>query len=260
MTPRGSPRAKLLAMCIFTGEVEQVSATQIFARHLDDGRQAIIYAMSVVAPREVAMVLPLPISPLASEHDVEFFDLSGYHDLFDDLAKTFEIPFLDRASDLDLAFEDEPAGTLVVHEVGAFSASFVPTRADFARLDRRFQIPDRVFTKVPAYADFGFAVFQLRADDYLQDIHPMAFAFPTRAPNALYFPTLHVHDGATPPPAATFDHTLYCQRPNPPKTWERSESSVEGDVDLARAKGLIAKGPAYRRTMRGTFVNEDIWG
>lgn len=258
-------------MCIFTGEVEQVSATQIFARHLDDGRQAIIYAMSVVAPREVAMVLPVPIAPggtrtsgssaLSGEHNpVEFFDLSGYHDLFDDLAKTFEVPFHDRHSDLELLFEDEPQGTLVVHEVGAFSASFVPSRADFARLDRRFRIPDRVFTKVPAYADFGFAVFQLRADDYLQDIHPMAFAFPTRAPNALYFPTLHVHDGATPPPAATFDHTLYCQRPTPPKTWERSESAVEGDVDLERAKGLIAKGPAYRRTMRGTFVNEDIWG
>ena len=43
------------------------------------------------------------------------------------------------------------------------------------------------------------------------DVHPIAFEFPTRDPSRLYFPTVHVHDGAY-NDTAGFYHRLYCQR------------------------------------------------
>ena len=58
------------------------------------------------------------------------------------------------------------------HRVGAYDASFVPTASDFARLDPRFRLPDAVRGRVPAYADYGFAVFKLRKGE--AEVHPLA--------------------------------------------------------------------------------------
>lgn len=45
---------------------------------------------------------------------------------------------------------------------------------------------------VPVSND-GFAVLKLRAGNL--HAHPMAFSFPRRTDRALFFPTLHIHDG-----------------------------------------------------------------
>lgn len=54
-----------------------------------------------------------------------------------------------------------------------------------------------------------------------QEVHPMAFRFPTRMPETLFFPTVHVHDGEYHETAA-FDHTLYCQNKSDVREWEKS--------------------------------------
>jgi hypothetical protein len=64
--------------------------------------------------------------------------------------------------------------------------------------------------RVPAYADWGFAVFQLAPTKGLASVHPMAFDFPTREPSRLFFPTVHVHDGQL-HAEAEFAHQLYAQ-------------------------------------------------
>ena len=61
--------------------------------------------------------------------------LSG--DFFDDLDRPFSVRSFAIGSSGDLSLGEEP---LVVHAVGAFDASFVPRRKDFARLDKRFRI------------------------------------------------------------------------------------------------------------------------
>ena len=99
---------------------------------------------------------------------------------------------------------------LVVHEVGSFEASFVPTRRDFSRLDQRFRLPDDVWQALLGYDDWGFAVFKLGPMSRLTGVHPMAFEFPQRDPDRLFFPAVHVHNGRV-EPWATFDHRLYCQ-------------------------------------------------
>jgi hypothetical protein len=48
-------------MCCFSRPVISVSATNIFARAAEDGRQFLVYSMTLNAKDDLAMVLPLPV-------------------------------------------------------------------------------------------------------------------------------------------------------------------------------------------------------
>lgn len=74
-------------MCIFSGKVEEVGDTKIFAR-LQDDLQYLVYEMSVNTSKDVAMILPLPVS--SHEEDVvKFINLKDYPQFFKDLEKSF---------------------------------------------------------------------------------------------------------------------------------------------------------------------------
>jgi hypothetical protein len=245
-------------MCCFSGPVEDVSGTRIFAR-LDGQRQALVYQMQFSATADLAMVLPLPTPAGSAEDALEFVDLSGYEDLFDDLWSGFPQP---RSLSRGRGPNSDSFGELEVVQVGSFEASFVPTLADFERLDARFRLDAGVWDALPQYADWGFAVFKLRSQDH--SVHPMALWFPTRQPEAVFFPTVHIHDGGV-HARARFDHTLYCQLP-PQRhggtgfagTWQESDDVARGFVDTERAAGLVAGGDhVYLRTLRGSLENRD---
>jgi hypothetical protein len=189
-------------MCCFSGRVAHVGGTNIFARRMG-ARQALVYSMNVELDDAVAMVLPLPVAR-AAEDALAFVDLSGYASFFKDLAAAFPQPQSRGAPGL-LAARGAPA-KLQVHDVGDFIASFAPSPADLERLDERFRISPALFAARPEYRDWGFAVFQLkprrrsfwRRREGAQTIHPMAFTFESRQPDALFFPMVHVHDGTVP--------------------------------------------------------------
>ncbi|HEY1122323.1 MAG TPA: hypothetical protein VGE67_12015 [Haloferula sp.] len=131
---------------------------------------------------------------------------------------------------------------------------------DFERLDPRFRLPVETWTALPAYADHGFAVFKLRAGE--QEVHPMAFTFPTRHPDTLFFPTVHIHDGKV-HPEEDFDHELYCQVPRtglPQMTrWQESERLALTFCKPGKAAQLIVPDShIYRRSLVGKMKNEDI--
>jgi hypothetical protein len=164
----------------------------------------------------------------------------------------------------DLAAVAAPA-KLEVHEVGDFEASFVPRAFDFERLDARFRLPRAVWDALPAYADWGFAVFKLRNKTRRKkhappaEFHPMAFVFPRRDPSALFFPTVHVHDGAV-HPSAKFDHALYAQPGGAhepiPHTWERSIGPASA---FTKPTELVdAAAPVFRYAIRGEGLNRDV--
>src|SRR5690606_9221760 len=73
-------------MCCFSGVIERVSATSIFARKLG-GEQLLVYSMTLATSRDVAMILPLPIDRARSAPPVRFLDLQGYPELFTDLGR-----------------------------------------------------------------------------------------------------------------------------------------------------------------------------
>ncbi|MBS2019379.1 MAG: hypothetical protein JST00_41335 [Deltaproteobacteria bacterium] len=263
-------------MCCFSRPVRFVGGTRIFARAIEgDGgepRQILAYAMNVEIDEEVAMVLPLPVPPRPSDDAVTFLDLEGYDRFFLDLEDAFPPDYatMPQAKGGFRGFGAPEKPRLVVHDVGRFEASFVPHRDDFARLDPRFRMPERVWDRMPAYADWGFAVFRLAPKKRgllsfgasRERIHPMAFSFPRRDEKSLFFPTLHVHDGGSVPERAAFDHMLFCQADGVLEAtlpWTASPKALGANVDGARSRGVIdpARG-GMRQSLGGEAPNEDV--
>lgn len=187
-------------MCIFTGPVERVAKTCIFAR-ADGGDQILAYQMDFETRQDVAMVLPLPVPQGAGDDALRWIDLSGYPRMFHDIETEYR-------SYCRSFGEPASAHTLPVVTLGSYDASFVPNTAAFSRLDERYRLGDNIWDQLRCYADFGFAVFKLRPG--AGTLHPMAFRFPRRDSARVFFPTMHVHDG-TVAATAGFDHCLYVQ-------------------------------------------------
>jgi hypothetical protein len=247
-------------MCCFSGQVKSVSATSIFARSENDGRQTLVYAMHLAAEREVAMVLPLPVAPGTGEAGVRFVDLSGYEGFFADLHQAWPQPRAKETAGVATPGPAPASAPLQVVEVGAFEASFVPTIADFARLDERFRLPAGAWEALPGYRAHGFAVFKLKAGR--RTVHPMAFSFPRADRRALFFPTVHIHDG-TVRLKAEFDHRLYAQlAPGDDVAlagWQESPEPLGRHVDIASAKGLVdPEAHGYVREYHGLLDNRDV--
>lgn len=234
-------------MCCFSGTVSRVANTRIFARPTDHGTQFIVYQMEYSAAQDLAMILPLPTPPNTDENELRFIDLSAYPQFFQDLDKGFPV------SRSVPTLGDSPQNTsLKVQRVGSFDASFVPSRADFARLDARFRIEDSLWDQLPEYHDYGFAVFQLRADAHT--VHPMAFEFPTRDAQ-VFFPTVHIHNGKV-DADEYFDHDLFCQAH---VGWMRSYDNAQSFMNIKLAQGIVTPDKRVERlTVRGVHPNSDI--
>lgn len=207
-------------MCCFSQPVQFVADTRMFARREGD-RQYLVYQMSFQSAEPNAMILPIPVALPAAQESVRFISLKACPTFFDDLNLLF--PILQKVSRSASRSRSipEPQGYLPVESVGDFVASFVPTMADFSRLDPRFVIKQEVWHKIPAYTDYGFVVFQLDApSDRLATVHPMALTFRTRLSDDLFFPTIHIHDGQV-HDKEMFDHQFYWQgqKPMAPSGW-----------------------------------------
>jgi len=243
-------------MCCFSGPVEDVAATRIFARMASPGRQILAYEMVFAAADPVAMILPIPTLSHSIEDAVRFISLEEYPSLFVDLYEAFTWP---DGRPRSAATKSAPAPQLAVHTVGDFVASFVPTLADFARLDPRFRIPSGTVDRVPGYGDYGFVVFQLRATTGRSRVHPMAFEFSTRDAERLFFPLLHVHDGEL-HAEANFDHVLYAQGLRTHRLFEHGSRPLKRSLSSPHAKLVVdLNTPLSRREMVGTLPNRDEW-
>ena len=256
-------------MCCFSRPIKHVSATQIFARRLEGDLQALVYSMNVAMSEELAMVLPIPVVPGGPEDALRFVDLSAYPTFFADLRRAFPERLMQAKSPRLLASARQGEQKLVVHDVGDFVASYVPSPKDFARLDERFRLQPEVLASREEYADWGFAVFQLKPRRGWfwrvkeQTVHPMAFTFPSRRPRAVFFPTLHVHDGHL-PARARFDHSLYVQSEDPVLTrtfgFEESIAPLGDVMDTARTAGLVdGAARAYKQGLHTELTNQDRW-
>jgi len=217
--------------------------------------------MTFSSEEDLAMVLPLPVLPGIDEDAVAFINLDTYPRFFKDLNSLFPVP-RSRAQPPATSFMSL---ALVVHSVGIYEASFVPTIADFSRLDPRFRLPDGVWDALPDYANYGFAVFKL-AGGAQRKVHPLALSFPTRHPDTLFFPTLHIHDGQV-HRHAHFDHVLYCQptRLNLSKAmhsaiqpWSRSPEPASQGVAVHQTQGLVdGDHHVFKRALIGQLENRD---
>lgn len=245
-------------MCMFSHKVESVTNTKIFARDSVSPLQFLVYEMQFSAAEDLAMILPIPVPKQTPEKAVRFISLEKYPQFFEAMKEGFPSrPFKSKTGGSG-SFGDKTSKLEVV-EFGSFEASFVPTIADFARLDERFRLPAGTWDKLPAYKNFGFAIFKLKKEQ--KTTHPMAFEFPRADPRQLFFPTVHIHDGVV-HPKADFDHTLYAQfgmgHRFAAQLWTESPQPAGMFMDVPKSQGLIdTNGHAYKRVIRGERKNED---
>ncbi len=252
-------------MCCFSGPIRDVSATRIFARWIpvSEGQpfhQCVVYQMNFAADRDLSMILPIPVPPASPEKAVQFIDLSRHEDFFQKLNQLFPVVRTFARAPSAAREAAGSQGKLEVVSVGSFEASFVPTVKDFSRLDERFRLPTQVWDELPAYKNWGFAVFKLKKDAHT--VHPMAFTFPRASvEKGLFLPTVHIHDGKV-HARADFDHHLYIQYHSNykgPQGWEES-SALPSSQFLTSVKGLIDRSAhVYRKKMHGEFKNADVW-
>jgi len=245
-------------MCCFSRPVTSVSRTRIFARFIGRETQSLAYEMALDTPEDVAMILPLPASQDGRADALAFINLEGYPTLFRDLERAFPPPPMARSFGA-VAAPAAQSGTLVVERVGSFEASYVPTIADFARLDARFRLPEGTWDKLPQYRDYAFAVFKLRRG--ISTVHPMALSFRSALPSTLFFPTVHIHDGQV-HARERFDHVLYAQAwanaTLPVNSWQESPGLARATVEVEKAQGLVwPDGHLYRRQIDGPQKNQD---
>ena len=258
-------------MCCFSRPTE-VSSTQIFARATAPGRQVLVYQMRYAATQPTAMILPLPVATPAKETSVTWKNLKDYAGFFADLQAGFPEKPSSSLFGTKRAAMSVAAAPIEVHEVGDFVASFVPGVDDFSRLDARFSISKDVWAAIPAYADYGFAVFQLK--ELSGAPHPIAFEWETRLRDSLYFPTVHIHDG-TVHANDSFDHVLFFQDAkldaragdydgpasvDPSTKYVRSASKAATFANADRALGALDGDLLVHRTaLSGMLPNKDTF-
>ena len=225
--------------------------------------------MNYESPVKNAMILPIPVRQPVREDSLRFIDLREYAEFFDDLSHGF--PYQRPSFDISCSgpFDAASGRLLDVFNVGNYIASFVPRLADFSRLDARFSLPESTWAKIPQYADFGFAVFQLAAGALKP--HPMAFEF-EMGTKSIFFPTVHIHDGKI-HDAEDFDHILYMQHagfdsrvysyqnsdvPDKSTGLIRSKYAASRFCDLNRCARVVDGNLlVHRRIIRGTHPNQD---
>ncbi len=266
-------------MCIFSQPVIDVSDTNIFARLIENGWQHIVYQMNFESAEDNAIILPLPVAlPSTEDESLEFISLQDYGGFFSDLRKGFPLAPTKSERNPSRSAKGSIDRKLVVHKVGDFIASFVPTQGDFGRLDEQFRIPQKSWDQIPKYADYGFAVFQLA--NRSGKPHPMAFKFHSRlntgdASAQIFFPTVHIHDGEV-HRHEHFDHTLFLQSPSfdeaagdyreRPKLvaddatgYVRSKWNAEEFCDINAAKGILdPQSLVHLKKMKGDLENDDV--
>jgi hypothetical protein len=231
-------------MCCFAQRVKNVANTRIFCRLTDRGSQFLVYQMDYESAVPNAMILPIPTQLPATEDQIQFLNLEAYATFFSDLEsgypqlqnKKLIMPSTSSRTSVDSA-------PLKVHSVGSFVASFVPTIDDFDRLDPQFVIPRSSWEKIPIYHDYGFAVFQLKS--LHGRIHPIALEFPTRMPDQVFFPTVHIHDGEV-HQQEHFDHTLYLQDDR----WDSRVSKYDGPEKRDPSTGFVRSQKVAKHFMK----------
>jgi hypothetical protein len=220
-------------MCCFSRPVKVVANTRIFARLTNKSTQHLVYQMKYESQEPNAMILPLPVSLPARENSLRFIPLDNYPKFFSDLDRGFPVLEEPLSKKMALSRAQPPTDSkLVVHEVGDFIASFVPTVDDFSRLDHQFVIAKETWSKIPTYSDYGFAVFQLKS--LAAEPHPMAFEFESRFPKTIFFPTVHIHDGEV-HEREEFDHLLYLQDP----AFDSAVGAYQGPREVQRSTGFV---------------------
>lgn len=182
-------------MCLISTEIQKVSKTKILvAPNFDKTRQLTVYSNFVNNISDSnAMVLPVPLP-----NSVQFIDLRGYANLFEDCASCFYNPSRSKSLNFSTnsynARDDKP---LEVFNVGSYQVSLAKSLEQISRVDTRvFKLSSGLKQTLEMFyyqPYWGFIICKLAkgAESY----HPFGYSHDI-IDNKIYIPTRHYHQEA----------------------------------------------------------------
>ena len=176
-------------MCIIQGLVKEVSKTKIMVAPLAHHRQLTVYAnkVSMGNTQYRAMILPFPCSK------GEFFDLSVYPELFDDLNMMCWPQVKSNSYSYSDGAQASCNNSLAVVQVGSYHASIVPTLSDFSRINTQvFSLDTKVKDFLQTYYPTGYSFMVCQLDEN-KEYHPFGYIHDTLPSGQLFIPTMHYH-------------------------------------------------------------------
>ena len=240
-------------MPVFSQRPDGIAELTLFGCTLQ-GRQSLALSLRISAATDIGLIVPVPIAPGAAESEVRLLSTDGSQSLFESLASGFS-PATGRPHRRD-ADEEAAPRTVRYAAAQAMRAVYVPSIADFDRVAAHLRLPEAALASRPEYASYGFYVFELPAGQNVR-IVPMGFDFPTRHPEAVYFPTWY-GDPTWMPDEGHRDITVYTQF-GERLGWEETRETATRFVNASATRGLIAPDrPVQRKILFGDGNNEDL--
>ena len=184
-------------MCIIVNPVVKVTSTKIWVSPNNTGtRQLTIYSNNVDTHKKNAMILPVPTTDADS---IRFIDFSFYQRFFNDCQSCFRStkPLLYSSSQtlgISLSNNRFKRSTLIVHDVGSYKASIVPSLADFDRLDKSvFRVTGDLGNMLQRTYSSGFSFIVCQLEKGAINYHPFAYTHTLAQNGKLFVPTKHWH-------------------------------------------------------------------
>lgn len=179
-------------MCLISTEIESVSNTKILvAPNYNNTRQLTVYSNFVSNVSESnAMVLPVPLP-----QSLQFINLSGYKDLFEDCVKCFYNPHQSRSLNFSTnSYNTKDDKPLQVFNVGSYQVSVAMNLDQISRVDSRvFELSPGLSQTLQTfyYQEYwGFVICKLNSGP--ESYHPLAYSHQI-IDNKIYIPTRHYH-------------------------------------------------------------------
>jgi len=178
-------------MCLISTEIESVSNTKILvAPNHNNTRQLTIYSNFVSNVSESnAMVLPVPLP-----QTIEFINLSGYKNLFEDCANCFYNPNRSYGYGNVNSYDVEDGKALQVFNVGSYQVSVAMNLEQISRVNSQvFELSPGLNQTLQTfyYQDYwGFIICKLNSGP--ESYHPFAYSHQI-IDNKIYIPTRHYH-------------------------------------------------------------------
>jgi hypothetical protein len=214
-------------MCIFDGNIDNVSGTKIFTSIVYPAKlisknvngmtkgykmpvgnplQMVIYSNNVqiaymdkytdvdvpgIRIPSTAMILPFPL--IKGENRVKILDMSKYENFFDDIDMVF--PTLKNSGFRGMLSTND--GELPVQHIGNYKASIVPNLNSFDKLQyNEFNLKPDVKELLRKYYSngYGFMVCILNKKSSRESqFHPFAYVHEIRSDGRIFIPTRHYH-------------------------------------------------------------------
>ena len=180
-------------MCLINTEIQQVSNTKILVSpNSIKNRQLVIYSNYINNVSESnALILPVPLP-----HTIQFMDLSGYNDIFEDCAKCFYNPNKTKSFIYTNSFNTrrEDSEPLKVFNVGSYKVSIAMNLEQINQIDKRvFELSDGLKQTLDMFyyqPYWGFIICKLTNGP--ESYHPIAYSHDI-IDSKIYIPTRSYH-------------------------------------------------------------------